>query len=146
MPTWPTFTSTTLRTAAKQYRPPPRSDRAAMLALRWWYSWKRQSLPPDRRTSAVETVLAGLDQREQQAIDAWLAGSRDRDIGERLGMPVPLIAQIRFAVLAQVAARLAEPKIRKVRSLPDRDALDAQLRELEARMLDGGELDLQGSL
>ena len=113
-----------------------------MSALRWWFSWKRQSLPPDRRTSIVEAVLAGLDQREQQMVELWLADVGDRMICERTAMPQTLVADVRMRVLADVADRLADPKVRKARPLPDRDVLDAQLREIEARMLAGGELEL----
>jgi len=106
MPTWPTFTSTTLRPT--RARPAARTDQRAMAALLAWRSWTRSGGEPTPAVRAADAVVAGLDERERRAVDMWLGGALDKVVAERVGMAVLLVGDVRWRVLEAVALRLAE--------------------------------------
>lgn len=72
-----------------------------------WHVWSRSGGPRTPAVRLADSVIAGLDERERQAVDMWLAGTADRIITERTGLPLLLVADVRWKTLAEVARRLA---------------------------------------
>lgn len=109
MPAWPSFNTTPMRST---YRAPPRTDRRAMQALHQWFVWSRTSTKQTHAVRIVAELVDSLPERERQCLEAWLAGSLDRDIGERLGVPIEFAARVRIDALLEVGLRLARKPAR----------------------------------
>ena len=118
MPAWPSFETKPLRTSP---RAPPRTSRAAMQALQQWFVWTRTSGKQSRPIRIVAELVDGLPEHERQVIEAWMAGSLDRDIAQRLAVPIEFVARVRFDTLLEVGVRLAQ---RPARAPADDDWLN----------------------
>lgn len=105
MPAWPSFETKPLRTAP---RAPPRTSRAAMQALGQWFLWTRTGGKQSRPIRIVAELVDGLPERERQVIGAWMAGGFDKDIAQRLAVPIEFVARVRFDTLLEVGVRLAQ--------------------------------------
>ncbi len=104
MPAWPSFTTAPMRST---YRAPPRTDRRAMQALQQWHIWSRTAGRQSREIRIVVELVDSLPERERQVIEAWMAGSLDRDISARLALPIETVARVRFETLQEIGVRLS---------------------------------------
>lgn len=109
MPAWPSFDTTPMRSTT---RLPPRTDRRAMQALQQWHIWSRTAGRQSREIRIVVELVDSLPERERQVIEAWLAGSLDRDISARLAVPIETVARVRIETLLEVGVRLARKPAR----------------------------------
>lgn len=109
MPAWPSFNTTPMRST---YRAPPRTDRRAMQALQQWFVWSRTSTKQNHAVRIVAELVDSLPARERLCLEAWLAGSLDRDISERLQVPIEFVARVRIETLIEVGVRLARKPAR----------------------------------
>lgn len=73
-----------------------------MQALQQWFVWMRTGGRPSRAVRIVGALVEALPQRDRQAIESWLAGSLDRDIAQRLQVPVEFVARVRFDALQEI--------------------------------------------
>lgn len=108
MPAWPDLTSSIKPMRSTGARPVPRTSRAAMQALQQWHIWSRTGGKQSRPILIVAELVDSLPQRERQVIDAWMAGSLDRDTAQRLTIPIEFVARVRFDTLTEVGVRLAQ--------------------------------------
>jgi hypothetical protein len=118
-----------------------------MQALLSWHHWRRQpGARPTRAIRVADDVIAGLDQREQQAVDLWLGGAYDKVIAERAGLHILLVAQVRREVLDAVVVRLHDRRQRDddVDRQREDAAVEAAARRLMEQFAIDGDLDLAG--